>query len=308
MARNLTEVRNWNANLKTARPELVALFVGGTSGIGRNTAIKLAGAVATPTIFIVGRSESAGAEVLEELKAANKNGTYSFHSADMSHIRNVDDLCQKLKSDMPALDLLFLSSGNLAFSKQEGDGNIDVNHIIRYYSRMRFVQKLLPALEASRSPRVVSVLAGGKEIMIEEDNLDLKKSYSFGASASYGATMTSAAFEKLAVDYPSISFMHVFPGIVSTPLFKKFLGSIMGTVVGFLSKPLSMSVSESGEWHTYLSTAEDFKSKDASGNGSYILNYDGKDLTNDAIMAELREKDFPTKVWNHTLDTFERIA
>jgi NAD(P)-dependent dehydrogenase (short-subunit alcohol dehydrogenase family) len=118
MARNLTEVRNWNANLKTARPELVALFVGGTSGIGRNTAIKLAGAVATPTIFIVGRSESAGAEVLEELKAANKNGTYSFYSADMSHLRNVDDLCQKLKSDMPALDLLFLSSGNLAFNKQ----------------------------------------------------------------------------------------------------------------------------------------------------------------------------------------------
>lgn len=117
MAQNLTQIRNWNATLKTARPEVVALFVGGTSGIGRNTAIKLAGAVATPTIFIVGRNEKAGAEVLEELKAANKNGTYSFISADVSHLRNVDDVCQKVKSDMSALDLLFMSSGGLAFSK-----------------------------------------------------------------------------------------------------------------------------------------------------------------------------------------------
>jgi NAD(P)-dependent dehydrogenase (short-subunit alcohol dehydrogenase family) len=118
MAHNLTQVRNWNATLKTTRPSLVALFVGGTSGIGRNTAVKLAGAVATPTIFIVGRNEAAGAEVLEELKAANKDGTYSFLPADVSHLRNVDEVCQKLKSEMPALDLLFLSSGAIAFSKQ----------------------------------------------------------------------------------------------------------------------------------------------------------------------------------------------
>lgn len=190
----------------------------------------------------------------------------------------------------------------------EGDNNIDVNHIIRYYSRMRFVQNLIPALEASKSPRVVSVLAAGKETKIDEDNLDLKKSYSFTASAAYGATMVSLAHEKLALENPSISFIHTFPGVVSTPLIKKFMGPIFGTIVGFLSKPMALSGSESGEWHTYLSTAEAFKSKDASGSGSYILNYDGKDLTNQAVMTELREKDFPTIVWKHTLDTFEKLT
>lgn len=117
MAQNLTQIRNWNATLKAARPEMVALFVGGTSGIGRNTAIKLAGAVATPTIFIIGRNEKAGAEVLEELKVANKNGTYTFLPADVSHLRNVDEVCQKIKSEVSSLDLLFMTSGGLAFSK-----------------------------------------------------------------------------------------------------------------------------------------------------------------------------------------------
>lgn len=195
---------------------------------------------------------------------------------------------------------------NLTYT--EGDNNIDVNHILRYYSRMRFIQNLIPALEASKSPRVVNVLAGGKESKVEEDNLDLKKSWSFAAGAGYASTMVSAAQEKLASENPSISFIHSYPSVVSTTLFKKFLGPIFGSIAGFLSTPVSMSPSESGEWHTYLSTAEQFKSKDSSGNGSYILNYDGKDSTNEAIMAELREKDFPTTVWKHTLDTFEKLT
>lgn len=117
MAQTLTQIRNWNATLKAARPNMVALFVGGTGGIGRSTAVKLAGAVATPTIFIVGRNEKEGAEVLEELKSTNNNGTYSFLSADASHLREVDAVCQKLKPELSSLDLLFMTIGGLSFSK-----------------------------------------------------------------------------------------------------------------------------------------------------------------------------------------------
>lgn len=118
MVYTLTQAREWNATLKAARPEVTALFVGGTSGIGRSTAVKLAGAVAKPTIYIVGRNEVAGAQVVEQMKAANNNGSYSFIPADVSDLRKVDAVCQDLKSKITALDLLFLTSGGLAFSKQ----------------------------------------------------------------------------------------------------------------------------------------------------------------------------------------------
>jgi NAD(P)-dependent dehydrogenase (short-subunit alcohol dehydrogenase family) len=117
MAHTITQVRDWNATLKSTRPELVALFVGGTSGIGRSTAITLAGAVERPTIYIVGRNENAGAQVVEEMKAANKNGSYSFIPADVSDLRKVDTVCQELKSKIDSLDPLFLSSGGLSFIK-----------------------------------------------------------------------------------------------------------------------------------------------------------------------------------------------
>lgn len=118
MAHTIAQAREWNATLKTARPELTALFVGGTSGIGRSTAVKLAGAVAKPTIYIVGRSDVAGGQVVKEMKAANTNGSYSFIPADVSDLRKVDAVCQDLKSRVTGLDLLFLTTGGLAFSKQ----------------------------------------------------------------------------------------------------------------------------------------------------------------------------------------------
>ncbi|KAJ6126600.1 short-chain dehydrogenases/reductase [Penicillium sp. IBT 18751x] len=306
MAQTLTQVREWNATLKSARPETVALFVGGTSGIGKHTAIELARAVKKPTIYIIGRNEAAGAQVVEAMKKANPNGSYGFKAVDISNLRNVDEACEELRTCFEGLDLLFLSAGALAFSKNETPAGIDVNHMLRYYSRMRFVENLLPALEATQSPRVVSILAGGKETLIEEDNLDLRKNFSLSASNGYPASMTSLAFEVLASQHPSVSFLHVFPGIVATPLMKNSLGSVAGTILGFLTKPISISAKESGEWQTWLSTSPNFAPKN-SGQGAYILNYDGKDATNRSLMTQLRDKGFPEIVWKHTQDTFTRL-
>lgn len=176
---------------------------------------------------------------------------------------------------------------------------------------MRFIYNLFPSLELANTPHVVSVLAAGKEIKIEEDNLDLQKSFTFAASNGYPATMTSLAFEILASQHPSISFIHVFPGIVATSLMKKSMGLIVGSILSFLTRPISISASESGEWHTFLSTSTEFPSRkaslDQSSEGSYIVNYDGKDVTNKALMAQLRKEGFPLTVWKHTLDTFDRV-
>lgn len=176
---------------------------------------------------------------------------------------------------------------------------------------MQFIYKLLPSLELANTPRVVSVLGAGKEIKIEEDNLDLQKSFSFAASSGYPATMTSLAFEILATRHPSISFIHVFPGLVATSLLKKTVGPIVGSILLFLTRPMSISASESGEWHTFLSTSSEFPSRndssDQSSGGSYIVNYDGKDVTNKALMAQLQENGFPLTVWKHTLDTIDQI-
>lgn len=176
---------------------------------------------------------------------------------------------------------------------------------------MRFIYNLLPSLEAAQSPRVVSILAGGKETKIDKDNLDLQKEFSFSTSNGYPATMTSLVFEVLASKHPSISFLHVFPGVVATPLMKNSMGSVVGSIMGFLIMPISISMSKSGEWNTFLATSSEYPAKNASTSespGYYLLNYDGTDATNKALMEQLRKEGFPDTVWNHTLATFDRLC
>lgn len=327
----LTDVRRSNSALSSGNPDFVAVFVGATSGIGASTAKQLARAVQKPTIHLVGRNPVAGSRILEELKTANPNGSFNFIQADVSLLRNVDDVCGVIKSKEKAVDLLFLTTGHLAMSKNDTAEGLETNHALRYYSRMRFVQNLLPLLNASKNhPRVVTVLGAGQEAQIDESNLDLQKKWTFVSAAGYASSMNSLAVEYLAQQNPAVSFVHIFPGIVRTPLMNNTVGSVAGSILSFLSRPLSMSEEESGERNLFVATSaayppaspadpakvgvplpEGVQTSVAStgkiGSGSYILNYDGADATNAKLMKEFREKDLATKVWDHTVMTFKKV-
>ncbi|GAB1207468.1 hypothetical protein APSETT445_006188 [Aspergillus pseudonomiae] len=114
----INEVRKSNAALHARDGDFVAVFVGGTSGIGEATAKELAKAIKKPTIHLVGRNQAAGSKILEELKSANPDGTFHFIQSDVSLLRNVDEVCSEIKQKEKAIDLLFLSTGHLATSKQ----------------------------------------------------------------------------------------------------------------------------------------------------------------------------------------------
>jgi hypothetical protein len=98
-------------------------------------------------------------------------------------IKNVDKACDEIKSCEKKLDLLFMSPGYLSFDGRNGNyyynaikllltlilestEGIDIPHALRYYTRLRFAFNLLPLLNASSSPRIVSILAGGKEVAL----------------------------------------------------------------------------------------------------------------------------------------------
>lgn len=193
---------------------------------------------------------------------------------------------------------------------------------------MRFIYNLLPLLRASKGPaRVISVLGGGQEGSIALDNLNLQKKWSFMNSLTYPSTMNSLAAEYLAAQNPSVSFIHMFPGVVRTPLMSNTFGSLAGSIMGFLSTPISMSPQESGQRNLFMATSAAYPaakaegktstgvplvngvdvskaSTGAVGGGSYILNYDGSDATNRKVMDGYREQEFPKKIWEHTLATF----
>ena len=209
---------------------------------------------------------------------------------------------------------------------------------LRYYARMRFIYNLLPLLSSSTNPRVVSIQGAGKEGRLNESDLELKHNFSLINGAIHTNTMNTLALQQLALANPSISFLHVFPGLVLTGAFATTaetwyfpLRFLFLYLVLPLMRPLAVSLQESGERNLFHATSaryppmKDPQSGGGSalpkgvevaqgpdkkvGSGCYLVDWNGEIITsNERLLEEYRGKDMGRKVWEHTLEVFERVV
>jgi NAD(P)-dependent dehydrogenase (short-subunit alcohol dehydrogenase family) len=108
----------------------VALVTGGTSGIGRDTAVLFAKAGAR--VVIAGRRESEGKETVELVRAAGGQGL--FVKADVSKAAEVEALVQRTVEKFGRLDVAFNNAGIEGHwlpiteqSEEDWDRTIDIN-------------------------------------------------------------------------------------------------------------------------------------------------------------------------------------
>lgn len=113
----LEEVRAGNARIGTELPPgLIGVFAGATSGVGELALKGFAKHAARPRIYFIGRSQEAGERLLVELKELNAEGEYNFIKADVSLMKNVDQVCREIKEKEKVVNVLLLSQGTLNMS------------------------------------------------------------------------------------------------------------------------------------------------------------------------------------------------
>jgi NAD(P)-dependent dehydrogenase (short-subunit alcohol dehydrogenase family) len=108
----------------------VGLVTGGTSGIGRDTAVLFAKAGAK--VVVAGRRETEGKETVELIRAAGGDGL--FVKADVSKTAEVDALIQKTVEKFGRLDVAFNNAGIegvwvpiVRQSEEDWDRTININ-------------------------------------------------------------------------------------------------------------------------------------------------------------------------------------
>jgi NAD(P)-dependent dehydrogenase (short-subunit alcohol dehydrogenase family) len=108
----------------------VGLVTGGTSGIGRDTAILFAKAGAK--VVVAGRRELEGEETVELVRAAGGDGL--FVKTDVSKASQVETLIQKVVEKFGRLDVAFNNAGIegvwvpiIKQSEEDWDRTIDIN-------------------------------------------------------------------------------------------------------------------------------------------------------------------------------------
>ncbi|CAD6439349.1 11563773-c1e8-47f6-86cf-e76ea6000a46-CDS [Sclerotinia trifoliorum] len=113
----IKDVRDSNATFKAiATPGMVAVF-GATSGIGMGTLKAFVKYANAPKAYIIGRSESAAGRLVNDLRLSNPSATLCFLEGESSLIREVDRLCDEVKSKEEEVDFVFLSAGCLSFDE-----------------------------------------------------------------------------------------------------------------------------------------------------------------------------------------------
>ncbi|KAF4625754.1 hypothetical protein G7Y89_g12411 [Cudoniella acicularis] len=260
---SLEIVQASNAQLRELGPGLVALFVGGTSGIGEFTLKAFVQNTISPRVYIVGRSAPAAERIIKECKELNKDGKVEFLKANVTELAEVDRVCKEIEKKEEKINLIVQTQGNLTLAgRQESPEGIDRKFTLNFYSRMRFIHNLRPLLRnASASTphfsRTLSVLGAGDEGKVDFNDLELKNTYSGPRCAAHTIVMNNFMTSEFASRQPETTFIHSFPSIVNTGIARELPAYVRIPMKMFLPL-LSLAMvgqEETGQRQLFIATS-----------------------------------------------------
>jgi len=321
------EVKASNALLNDATTPRIAVFVGGTSGIGKLTIKALVATGASVKIYLIGRksSKERSEAFIQELQLLNSKAEIIWTEAEVSLLAETKRVCEVIKTKEQHIDLLFLTTGYAPMGGRiETAEGIEISRSLGYYTRTLFTLHLLPLLEKAEAPRVVSVQAGGMETKsMQLDDIDLKKPGNFGLMKAHlqCGNMNSATLEKLASEHPHVTFINSWPGWVNTGNVWRGISNrngAMGWFVWLVLDPLigmfSFKDEESGQRNLFQCTSAAFggrgipwkgkvgvNSLNEQEGGLFLVNYKCDCTPNAKVMSVLREK-ARERIWDHTVE------
>ncbi|CCM05842.1 uncharacterized protein FIBRA_08078 [Fibroporia radiculosa] len=285
------------ANAKFAPSYLpVAVFVGGTSGIGQGVAEAFARHTkGNAHIILCGRNKSAAESIIASFpRPTAPEAKHEFIQCDATLMKNVGATTSSLLSRLAKINFLVLTPGIMTLrGRDETPEGIDKKLALHYYARWKFTQDLIPLLrkakEAGEDAKAMTILAAGVSGKIDFDDLALRKHYSVSAAAKAAPIYNDLMIESFAEQHPDLSFVHASPGIVRTPL--------AGSIVQVLAYPFAVSAEECGEYMLHaIFNAE---------SGAHLRNGKGDVIKQKGYCGP---EDARKQLWEHTVKEVEVSA
>ncbi|KAF5345495.1 hypothetical protein D9757_009972 [Collybiopsis confluens] len=276
----------------------VAIFVGGTSGIGQGMAEAFAKYTkGNAHIILIGRNVTAAHAIIAKFpKPTAAAAKHEFIYCDASLMKDIDRLTGELLARIPKINFLVLSTMEFAsLGREDTQEGVDSKMALAYYGRVKFTTSLAPALQMARKggedATVHYVAAPGRGKPINWEDLSMKKSYAIRSVPSYLDTI----LQELAPRHRNFTFIHAWPGLVRTglvrdaPLPYRLYFNLMATI-----NPWALSHTESGEfmvramWQT------------ADRPGVWSVDEYGDKLPEGSVRVASEEE--RSKLWEHTVE------
>ncbi|THU98663.1 hypothetical protein K435DRAFT_660453, partial [Dendrothele bispora CBS 962.96] len=248
----------------------VAVFFGGTAGIGEATARALTNYLnGNVHIILIGRTREPGEKILSSLPRPLPPSTGSdsqvqvireFIYCDASLMSSVHTTCMEItelvktrlravQGEKPRINyLMFSANHSNIFRCWRTEEGIDRQLAVRYYHRFKATFEFLPLLrnarDAGEDSRVLTILGSGITWWFDENDFGYKETKGVGLMLKgVNTNMVAAIYNDLMIESfaernPGISFTHTFPGMVSTKSAVEIL--TLPFTVHWILKPLEM--------------------------------------------------------------------
>ncbi|RYP45460.1 hypothetical protein DL769_011462 [Monosporascus sp. CRB-8-3] len=294
-----------NASFASQNHEgVVCVFAGATSGIGARTLERMTTMFKAPTFYVLGRSSARFAKQRKTLESLNRDCKIVFIETEVALISGIDLASQQITAAEQKVDYLYMS-----MDTEEG---LETNFTLSYFSRMRLLSNLLPLLHQSPRPRVLSVLAGGREKFIIEDDLSLERNWTILNAVKHTTCLTSLAFDYLAASNKNITFVHNFPGVVVSDNFRgldppegaslgrRILLAAVKRLVLLMGLFVSMPPNEVGERQVYHLTSDRYSP------GAWRVHKNSEPVPATKALRHYEANGWPEKIWSFTTSTWDK--
>jgi len=160
--------------------EKTIFITGATDGIGKLTALKLAGMNAH--VIIHGRNKGKLEDVINELKNVSGNKNIEGVTADLSSLAEVLRLAEEVLAKYPKIDILINNAGVGSADPRYSKDGYELRLAVNYLAPFLLTRILIPALKNAAPSRIVNVSSIG-QYPVDFEDIMLGKS--FNGSKAY---------------------------------------------------------------------------------------------------------------------------
>jgi hypothetical protein len=194
----------------------VVLVTGGTDGIGKETALRMAGLGAN--VIIVGRNADKAEKSIADIKATHPTATITYWQYDLSLMKQVNLLANQVQDTYGTLDILIHSAGVMLPRKTMTAEGLETVFAVQYFARYWLTTRLMDSLSAGA--RVINVSAGGTiPLRLAIGNINSDKFYHGVYTLMHESVANDVMTLRLMRQYPNIAFYGYGPFYVKSGLF-----------------------------------------------------------------------------------------
>jgi retinol dehydrogenase-14 len=245
----------------------VALVTGASDGIGRATAVALAGLGAT--VLMVARDEARGRAARDAARATSGNMDVHLLLADLSSLAAIRSLAQRVLATSDRLHVLVSCAGVSVPVRTLSVDGIELTFAVNHLAYFALTLQLIDRLRASAPARIVNVTSA-VEAMGTIDFDDLMGERRYGALRAYAQSklanvlFTYELARRLGGTGVTVNCLH--PGLVRTKITSGLSG--FGSCLARLERPFARTPERGARTVVYLAASPEV----AGISGRYFVN------------------------------------